>query len=738
MKITANSLLKILKKIFGDIELKVDPAFFLATLVIVSFSFYIFHDKAIRNYFWLAIILLFLAIINFLFFKNQQLRILPQMTIIFVMSFAYILIYDYLFVNHNPIYGSIYAELTGKIIEIKRFEGSRNQGYSAILEDVKISKIIRNSSNNKKTTKKQITKYTTDKIKKDFINVKNNLEIDRKFVDQSNNYQFIDWQRDKNGYFYPNPPKKIKVIINDRIIEEKLAVNDIIKFKAFIENDYQKEFPDDFDFAIFNKLHKIGGIAIATSDFEILSKNQINDFTSLIANLRSKIAKRITDSILDNDNSAIALALLVGNKNNISDQNLEAIRNSGLAHLLSISGFHMALAGSIFFLATLFIISRNENLMLNYDVRKISGIFAIFACFFYLKISGDLVPAKRAFMTIFLGFCASLFFEKANLIRLLSIIALLIVAINPYQVTSVGFQLSFLAVLIIISLQKSLSNQKNLDQNLLSKSILYFRNIIIISLAIQIFTMPFLLYAFGKFSILSPIANLLAIPVASFITMPFGFLSFFLMPFGIEKIALYPMELSIELILAIVYFINNFNYSYLELTKISGFSLFIAFIAIILVISSENKIKYVGFVVFLIAIFNSFNNKKYDIAFDNEQKFFVIYNKNGLFFSKKIRPSKHRDKWLEYFDEDEFKYLDECNNCSMEIKNKKFLIITNRANIDELCQDKDFDLIVNLSKKYKLPDCFNEDKIINNDDFLNKGGHFIKIINDKIIIDSTY
>ncbi len=690
------------------------------------------------------IILLFLPI-GFFLFLNSYLRNLFVAIFIFLGGSFYCLIYQKIFLDYNKITSKIFVVASGKVESIDNYQNNLNStaGIKFILKDIALEKSPykskeKNSDNKKDLPKKSSNKklnISQSKIIKDFINIDNYQEVDRPFQDLTKNYQVINWQKIGDKSFYPKPPPKLSFIARNNFIKNEIAVNDIIRFKVMIENDYQKEFPDDFDLNIYNETKKIGGFGIAIGDIEIVEKAKISNLDSWFLNLRAKISKKIINALPQNQ-SAIALALLVGDKSKISDENLEDIRNSGLAHLISISGFHMSLAGAIFFFLSRFLLSRNENLTLKYDIKKFAGIISLLACYFYFKISGSLIPTQRAFLAIIFVFLAFLFSEKVNLLRILAIIALIITLINPYNTSSIGFQLSFIAVLTIITV--CTPSHSNYNPSFLGKSLVYGKNILISSAIIQIITLPFLLHSFGKFSLFSPLANLLAIPLTSFIIMPLGFLSFFLMPIGLEKFSLILMGQAIECIIYIAHFFANLKYSYFTAEKISGISLAICFFGVLLFVQKVRFLKVIGLIVFIIPLFFVGQKSKYNIAFDNEQKFFVIYDKEeGLRFSKKIRKSKQRDRWLEYFNEDDFKYLDNCKeSCLINLKNKIFYIITNRNKISDICKTKNYDLIVNLNENYKLPDCIKTKKI-DNIDFYHKGGHFIKIINDKLQIDYT-
>ena len=128
------------------------------------------------------------------------------------------------------------------------------------------------------------------------------------------------------------------------------------------------------------------------------------------------------------------------------------------------------------------------------------------------------------------------------------------------------------------------------------------------------------------------------------------------------------------------------------------------------------------------------------------QKFFTIYDQeNGLFFLDNLKPSKQLNLWLKYFEVGNFRIINNCQKnhqeklckncqkefCNISYKDKKILVIKKRIDLDIACNNNffnQFDLIINLTKKYILPKCLDQSStkiIIDNIDFYNKGGHFI-------------
>ena len=433
---------------------------------------------------------------------------------------------------------------------------------------------------------------------------------------------------------------------------------------------------------------------------------------------------------------------MVGTQSLISKNAMNEIRNSGLAHLLSISGLHLSLAAAIFFMSTRFLLSYNSYLVLRYDIKKIAAAIAIFGTYFYLELADSPVPAVRSFIMVAFVLLAILFDQKADAKRSLAFAALVILLFNPYNVFSVSFQLSFAAILALISFHQFLSRFKSrlILNSIFSKFSWYLLEIILASLVAEIATLPFLIYHFKNFSSYGFLSNMVAIPLTSFTTMPLGFLSILLMPLGLEKFSLYLMGISITWLLDISHFVSNLDYAYFVTNQLPKWAFILSVIGFLIICLMKSKIKWAGALIFIASCSSIFFVKQPNLLFDARQKFFAIYSQDdGLIFSKKIRSIKKRDLWMKEMHENQFKYFEqfstqqlaskgiECDEkkCRIMIDGKNILVLLQRNKLSEICFN-DVDVVVNLTSKYELPSCFSEDKIkIDNVDFYKKGGQAI-------------
>lgn len=250
--------------------------------------------------------------------------------------------------------------------------------------------------------------------------------------------------------------------------------------------------------------------------------NNKSSFAEKLQSMRYNIGKHI-NSVLPAAQAGIAKALLIGEKTQITQPILDNYRDSGLAHLLSVSGLHLgAIAGLIFFcirlLAALF-----PSIVLRFDSKKIAALFAIIGSGIYLLISGMAIPTQRAFIMTTVIFIGIIFDRRAISLRMVSFAALVVLIIAPQALISVSFQMSFAAVFALVAFYEVYSSKISrlaATQNPIYKIGAYFIGIVVADLVASLATAPISLYHFHRLAVYTSLGNLLAGAIVTFWLMP--------------------------------------------------------------------------------------------------------------------------------------------------------------------------------------------------------------------------
>lgn len=282
-----------------------------------------------------------------------------------------------------------------------------------------------------------------------------------------------------------------------------------------------------------------------------IQKSSILSLTKQFYNYqRQKFYSHLEGITTKHQFQGLILALSVGEKSLISDEQWRTFRDSGTSHLLAISGLHIGIAALwsyylVYFLIVLWNFLTKGRFFLNpikpAMIASITGGIAI------ALISGLNYPAQRAVLMLLLFFFNKISSRHYSTTSILSIAFILIVIIQPFAILSDGFWLSFMAVSIILL---SLSYGRETTEAR-SKLTSWFR----VNLFIFIGLTPISWYFFGQVSIVSLGTNLLLIPMTSFLTAPLVYLGMLSSVISIELASLI-FELANKL-LELSYFIQN-------------------------------------------------------------------------------------------------------------------------------------------------------------------------------------
>ncbi len=297
----------------------------------------------------------------------------------------------------------------------------------------------------------------------------------------------------------------------------------------------------------------------------------------VIHRTRQALVARILDNV-DGTAGAVAAALLVGERGHIPEDAVDALRDAGLAHILAISGLHMAMfAGTVFMLVRA-LLALSGPLALTRPIKKWAALAAVLAAACYLLLSGGNVATIRAFIMAAIMFFAVIVDRPALSLRNLAIAALVILVLEPESVAEPGFQMSFAAVAALIAFYEAWRDRprRNLAEPpaTLAGRALHgiFRSVAAIGLTTLIAGMatgPVGAFYFNHVSLYSLLANLLALPILSLVVMPAGLLGLVMMPFGFEGAPLAVMAAGTETILAIASWVSGLDGSTASVPSVS-------------------------------------------------------------------------------------------------------------------------------------------------------------------------
>jgi competence protein ComEC len=265
--------------------------------------------------------------------------------------------------------------------------------------------------------------------------------------------------------------------------------------------------PYEFDYAQFQHFRNIYYRLYAKSgQIKIVSSNNGNVILSSVNQLRNYFLSIIHTHVKTQDERAVAGALMLGHRDDMSQEIVQAYASSGALHVMSVSGLHVG----IVYLALQFLLSwmdRRKNLIV------LKALILIGAMSLYAILTGLAPSVLRAVVMFSFFVVAKTIKRDANMYNILAVSCLALLVYNPYLITELGFKLSYLAVLGIVALYPILHKQWIVKNKVLA----FIWSISCMSMAAQIATFPIGLYYFHQFPVLFIISNLIVIPVSNFI-----------------------------------------------------------------------------------------------------------------------------------------------------------------------------------------------------------------------------
>ncbi len=268
--------------------------------------------------------------------------------------------------------------------------------------------------------------------------------------------------------------------------------------------------PYEFDYRKYLERKKIYRQVYLNEKSWIKTKYTRNSLPLLAERTRQKLLNIYKELPIDNRELEILSALTLGYKRDLDPETKHVFSSAGAMHVLAVSGLHV---GIIFWIIVLLLgyLRKHKN------GRIIFTTVAIFLLWCYAFITGLSPSVTRATTMFSIFILGETLHRKSNVYNSLAASAFFLLLINPNNLFETGFQLSYSAVFGIAYLQPKISSPIKVK----NKILLFFRDLLTVSIAAQITTTPFTLYYFGQFPSYFWLTNLIIIP-AIMVLIPLG------------------------------------------------------------------------------------------------------------------------------------------------------------------------------------------------------------------------
>ena len=313
-------------------------------------------------------------------------------------------------------------------------------------------------------------------------------------------------------------PPRIRVSAPDKEARAGLAPGAVVALRARLTGPPPMALPGGHDFARDSWFRGEGATGRALGPITVTTPAEASGLDAVRARLDRHIRGQLPER-----SGGIATALVTGDQNAVGEEDAEAMRRSGLTHLLSVSGLHLAAVVGGVMLLTLRLFALSPFLALRFNLVLVGAAAGALAGVGYTLLTGMQVPTVRACVAALLVLGGIALGREAISMRLVAVGALLVLLLWPESVAGASFQFSFAAVTAIVTVHSLAPVRRWLgprEDGLGMRLLRGFASLLLTGLAVEIALIPFALYHFHKTGLYSVFANLLAIPWTTFVIMP--------------------------------------------------------------------------------------------------------------------------------------------------------------------------------------------------------------------------
>ena len=511
--------------------------------------------------------------------------------------------------------------------------------------------------------------------------------------------------------------------------------------------------PGGFDFArraYFDGLSAVGfAVAPAKSiqPVEPVHSRSSRGYQVQVSRLRQQISERIR-TVLPAQSGALIDALMTGNRADLDKDLLAAIRSAGLAHILAISGFHMGLVAGTLFWGVRGVLAALPFLALSVPIRRIAALLALSGAFFYLLISGGSVATQRAFCMLAIVFLGMFFHRPAITHQNVALAAFIILIVSPVQILNIGFQMSFAAVIALVSAYDFYQRRKTRSQNYLEgiprvlwQTRTFLSAIIMSTLIASLAVAPVAAYHFQTVSHYGLLANILVLPLFTLLMMPMALIVFLAMMGGVEAIPLQVMAFLAELFIWIAREVAHLPYAVSSFPKMSNISFLMFLIGFLVLCILQSRVRFFGILLIGCGIGSLFLNAQPQIFVDGTGKVLVVRSGDGLMSVQAPSPKSYAlTSWLRLQGIPEIerqavsnKSLKcESGNCRFTLGNRTIAYVKQIPKLRAACRSND----ILITPFYAPRRCVSK-LIIDRNRLQALGGHTLLITHDDISIETV-
>jgi competence protein ComEC len=400
------------------------------------------------------------------------------------------------------------------------------------------------------------------------------------------------------------------------------AVGAFVEFKARLSPPLEPLRPGGYDFARDMYFQRIGASGFVLGRIRAAEAPHPPSlwlrYATVIDGMREAIDKRIR-AVLPGDKGSIASALITGKRDAISAPVFDAMYVSGIGHVLSISGYHMAVVVAIVF----FVIRASLALMPGagrHPIKKWAAVVALAVATFYLLLSGAEVATQRSYIMISIVLVGVMIDRASVTFRSRPGAAVAVMLLAPESVVHPSFQMSFAATLALVAgYQQGLpwmtaGADTPLGARVALWGVAWILGSLVVSLLAGTATQPYAAYHFHRLGPYGALTNLLAMPVVSAWVMPAGILGLVALPFGLDGWCWQLMGAGLDWMILIALWVTSLPGAVGHLAAFGSGSLLLCTLGLVLLCLLKTPLRLIGACLIGVAIVSMIRAPQPDVV----------------------------------------------------------------------------------------------------------------------------
>ncbi len=312
-------------------------------------------------------------------------------------------------------------------------------------------------------------------------------------------------------------PPRVRVNLAQADAPAGLTPGAQVRLRARLMAPPEPSVPGAYDFARVAWFAGLGATGKGFAPVEILQPGAARG-----ADLRASLSAHIQAN-LPGSGGGIASALATGDQGAIALDDVKAMQRSGLAHLLSVSGLHVTAVTAAAMLIVLRLLALSPFLALRWRLPLVAAGAGALAAIGYTWLTGAEVPTIRSCVAALMVLLALSLGREALTLRLVAAGAVVVLLLWPEALAGPSFQLSFAAVTAIVALHESATMQRwfgKREEGRRAKLLRELGSLLLTGLVVELALMPIALFHFHQTGFYGAIANIVAIPLTTFVVMP--------------------------------------------------------------------------------------------------------------------------------------------------------------------------------------------------------------------------